>query len=141
MPFCECNCKQELTGKQKRFATDACRARYWTNARKIGAGKMESITLPLFEQVKKREGMERSAESNAEILAIFRDHAVRLSESHAEVDIDMVRASVELDNIPYSPGAWMGSTFKGNGFYWNGHVKQSTHKNAHCRLIRVWERK
>ena len=37
MPICECGCKQELTGRQKRFKNDAHRAEWWSAVRKAGA--------------------------------------------------------------------------------------------------------
>lgn len=42
MSLCECGCGEELTGKQKRFKGDDHRSRWWTDARRIGAGKMGS---------------------------------------------------------------------------------------------------
>lgn len=35
--LCGCGCKQELTGKQKRFVSDEHRQRFWSDARRRGA--------------------------------------------------------------------------------------------------------
>jgi len=40
--LCECGCSRELIGRQKRFAS-GCREKYWSNARKIGAGKIQAV--------------------------------------------------------------------------------------------------
>ena len=37
MALCECNCGEELTGRQKRFRNDKHRAKFWTTARRKGA--------------------------------------------------------------------------------------------------------
>lgn len=38
MAICECGCGRELIGKQKRFRTDDCRTKWWSNVRRAGAG-------------------------------------------------------------------------------------------------------
>jgi hypothetical protein len=42
MRYCECGCKAELTGKQKRWSP-GCGNRFWSNARKLGAGKVREL--------------------------------------------------------------------------------------------------
>lgn len=89
------------------------------------------------EDEKRILGMEQSAQANGNALAEFRTIAERLS---GEITIDDVRAVAEREGIKYTPGPWIGSTFK-EGFVWTGRVKPSTHEGSHGRLIRIWERK
>src|SRR5512139_695438 len=42
--LCECGCKEELTGRQKRFRHDSHRAKYWSDARKRGAALGQGLS-------------------------------------------------------------------------------------------------
>ncbi len=83
-------------------------------------------------------GMWRAADRNAFILSQFQEIALSLS---GEITIDDVRARAETLGLDYDAGNWLGSVFRHPAFEWTGRMRESTHKGAHNRLVKVWRHK
>jgi hypothetical protein len=96
------------------------------------------MTQLALELDKKNSGMTLAAGNNAIILAKFRDIAERLGRTFVNVTIDNIREDAENAFIPYEPGNWMGSVFKGPNWKCVG-FRISTHYGSHGRIVRVWE--
>ena len=90
---------------------------------------------------RKEEGMARAADARATALALAKQYAVTLAETHGEITSDDVALAMEQDGHRYEDlGNAAGSLFRGR-FEWTGRTATSARVSTHGRIIRVWRLK